>query len=678
MDPVLLLLILILISIGLGSWLVLRWQVYKARRRETINRFALFKEVFFDETITSFRAAWLGQSGYVRAGAELLLLALWAAYLGWDYLNLDSLRIPYGNEFGSAIASNYLWDQFQNCGWCAVWNGSQRGGFPAFADIQGSMLHPLVIFTTLLFGVINGAKITLVISFWLAGVAQWWIARELNFRGIPRIWSAGIAIAGGHLAGRMELGVYGVVLSTASISLVFAALIRMSKANTLHNALLLGVLTAFAIVSGQGYMQIGLIGILPVFLLFYGRQVFRKPDLWNYLLAGGIALMLAAPLLLPLLHFSPNITKFHDLSFRSVQPLSFLVLNLVIDDVPFFYSTLLNKFPYPYLYTLYIGWIPVILFGVAFQNIRDEHKRLIGFMAAGMVMQFLIAGAVFIKPLANVWEPLAGIRHPSQIAGLAIPFLLGISAYGLERILNTKLPDRFFKWTKIINLVVGISLVYGLIVCMRFAREWTWGMQVTPALLADLEGLRTSDLQWVNPPFGEHTYVGYALSMGLKLSPGILTWDWENRIPPAPYLTADRKQPPNPDPLLVYTNAEIVVNRHPEEYYAYVLTHANEEIPCVAKGSGGEIKVTCNTDEAGTLYVQENMWNGWNVWLDGEKANLIEGHRLTTSAPAGGHTFLFRYLPWDVPVGLTIFILGIGLCVFLWFQGREAVDLGQA
>ena len=144
----LLLLILILISIGAGAWLVLRWQVFKARRRETKNRFVIFKEIFFDETTDSFRTFWLGQTGYVRAGAELLLLAFWAAYLGMDYLNLDPLRIPYGNEFGSAIASNYLWMQFQDCGWCAVWNGSQRGGFPAFADIQGSMFHPLVIFTT--------------------------------------------------------------------------------------------------------------------------------------------------------------------------------------------------------------------------------------------------------------------------------------------------------------------------------------------------------------------------------------------------------------------------------------------------------------------------------------------------------------------------------------------------
>jgi hypothetical protein len=175
----------------------------------------------------------------------------------------------------------------------------------------------------------------------------------------------------------------------------------------------------------------------------------------------------------------------------------------------------------------------------------------------------------------------------------------------------------------------------------------------------------------VNPPFGEHAFIGYAIEMGLKLSPGILTWDWENRIPPNPYLTADRKQPPTADPSWVDTNAEIVINSHPEEYYAHILTLTNEKIPCVAKGSGGEFEVTCMTEKAGILYVQENMWDGWNVWLDGEEAVLMDGNRLTTAAPAGKHTFLFRYLPWDVPVGIAFFVVGIGLCILLWIKGRS-------
>jgi hypothetical protein len=103
---------------------------------------------------------------------ELAFLAVWALFVGREYLNLDPAVIPAGREFNAAIQAHHLWTRFQTCGWCALWDGSERGGFPAFVDLLGSALHPLVIFTTLLFGVINGAIISLIASLWIAGLAQ--------------------------------------------------------------------------------------------------------------------------------------------------------------------------------------------------------------------------------------------------------------------------------------------------------------------------------------------------------------------------------------------------------------------------------------------------------------------------------------------------------------------------
>jgi len=136
---------------------------------------------------------------------EIILIGIWAFWIGREYLNFDpsiipSGIIPSGREFSSAIQTHHVWTRFQECGWCALWNGTVRGGYPAFADIHGSMLHPFVIFSTLLLGVVNGAKFALILSFWFAGIAQWWIARELKFSRIPRLWSSGMAVVGGHLA----------------------------------------------------------------------------------------------------------------------------------------------------------------------------------------------------------------------------------------------------------------------------------------------------------------------------------------------------------------------------------------------------------------------------------------------------------------------------------------------
>lgn len=676
-EPIIYLLALILLTIILDYFLVSRWTIYKRRLKEQPEKKSaeILRQVFLNESIQHWNNSRIGK--YINrlnlsSYFELFILALWAIYVGWNFLDMDPRRIPMGREFGSSVAANHLWTQILNCGSCAMWNGFQRGGYPAFADIQGSMLHPIVIFTTLAFGVVNGAKITLVISFWLAGVAQWWIARELNLSWLPRIWSAGIAIAGGHLAGRMDLGVYGVVLSTATTSLAIAALIRLAKSNNRRNAVLLGVVTASAIVSGQGYMQVGLICVIPVYLFFYLGKENLKSTWSNYIIAALTAFLLSAPFLVPFLHFSPNISKWFDPKFVSAQPISYFVLNLVIDDPRYFFSGIMDKFPYPYLYTLYIGWVPVLLFIFALHRISIKDRKIILFMIAVIIIEFLAATAILLKFFAGIFPSLAGIRHPPQIAGLAIPLILGISAYGLEKLLSIKwldlVPQATGMWSKreiYIKFLIIIPLIYSsLQSCATFAAKWTRLTYLTSGLFTTLEQLQTNDLQWVNPPFGEHIYVEAALARGMKLSPGILTWSWKNRIPPPPSITTERQIPITDGSLIVEDPSKIDIKFHPEHSYAFIEAY-NETTSCRAKGSGGHIEVVCDAKKAGILTVQENMWTGWYAWLDGEKIEIIKGDRLQVHAPVGKHTFIFRYQPWDVPLGLILFAIGILCCA--WF-----------
>lgn len=658
-------------------FVISKWKIYKSRRKEQedlhSNNELLFKQVFYDETVTYLKdtlTVKITKKINPSTILEVCILALWAIYIGWDYLNMDPYRIPAGREIGSAISSNHLWTQFIKCGWCAAWNGFQRGGFPAFADIQGSMLHPTVILTTLLFGVVNGVKVNLVISFWLAGIAQWWIARELNLSWIPRIWSACLAIAGGHLTSRMQLGVPGVVLATATTSLVFAALIRLARSNTRQNAVLLGICTAGAIVSGQGYIQVGLIAILPVYLLFF----WKKDDIhltWNnYFIAALVAFLLSAPFLVPFLHFSPNIVKDFDPEFKAAQPLSYFILNLVIDDWRYYNSNIMSKYPYPYLYSLYIGWVPVLLFIYSLSTASLRYKKIFWFMVAGIITEFLVGSAVVLKLLVHLWPTVAGVRHSPQIAGLAIPLILGLSAFGLEKLLLVQwsLPGTFFssissKWLLVNKLLLVVPLIFSLQSCAHFALYWIGTSYQTKDMFLTLEKLKTEDLQWVNPPFGQHQYIEAAIGMNLKLSPGILTWNWRNRLRPEMYIEAEYL--PKAD-----TPSGIIFKTHTENQYAYIETvHGN--LPCYATGSGGYIEVQCNGGVPGILHVQENMWTGWYAWVDGIKVDLVEDQRLAVNAPVGSHSYVFRYLPWDVAAGLIMFILGIFFSFWIWTSQKN-------
>ena len=227
--------------------------------------------------------AFTGRPDVWSTGFEVLVIAGWALLVGHAYLNMDPRAIPTGYEFGSSVPANYLWIQARQCGLCALWNGSQNGGFPSFANVHGSALHPLVAVSTAIWGVFNGAKITLLASFFLAGLAQWWIARTLNLGWLPRMWSAALGAAGGYLTGRMELGSFGMVLSTAMCSLWLAGVLHLACAGGYRHraAVLLAILIASLAVAGQGYMQLAALGVLPAVALLVFDEKGRLLPVWK-------------------------------------------------------------------------------------------------------------------------------------------------------------------------------------------------------------------------------------------------------------------------------------------------------------------------------------------------------------------------------------------------------------
>ena len=613
---------------------------------------------------------------------EILLIAAWAMWIGREYLDFDTQVIPAGREFISVIQTHHLWPQVEECGWCAFWNNSTRGGSPAFVDQHGSMLHPIVMLTTLIWGVINGTKVALVVAFFFAGLAQWWLAKEMEVGRLPRVWSALIAVAGGHLAGKMELGTFGIVLSMAMCSLVFPAFLALRRRGGRKAVVLLALTVASSLLAGQGYIQIGLVAsMLAVPILHFGSGERLRRWLEPYLIAAGLTVLLAAVYLVPLGHFLPNFVKDADPEFTTAQPLQYLPLNLVIDERDFYLNDSLDKFPYGYLYTLFIGWTAVILAVVGLAWTKKEDRSRNGYLAAVICIEFLIGSAVVLKWGVKLLPALGGIRHPSLIAGLAVPPILAFAAYGLDRLLKHPWPSLSLsygsesqsslksisvKWLLLIPLIVNIYK------CNNFTKHWIYTTQIGDGVYDLLEELRTPTLQWVAPPFGEHHYIEAAISMGLKLSPGIRAWNWKDRPFPLARLEASRPGPPVDPATLVGEVDQVPIYMREDVNYAAVIGPEGEQA-CEASGSGGYIQVICNPTTPGKLVVQENTWTGWRAWRDGEHVELIGDVWLQVEAPGGRHVYEFRYLPWDVPLGLFLTLIGLGLCGWMWFRSSDGL-----
>jgi hypothetical protein len=608
--------------------------------------------------------------------SELLLIGLWALWVGRAYLNFDPTVWPSGRELGMVIRTHYIWTLLSRCGDCVLWNGFINGGAPAFAELQGAVLHPLVILATMIWGGINGTKVVLLGSLVMAGWAQWWLARVMGLGRLARLWSAAGAVVGGHLAGRMEHGVVGLVLSTAACSLVIPPLWDWVSTGRRRSLVLLAVTLAGALLSGQTYMQLALVlTVFPAFVVFaLDPQRSRRRLLKGLAFALILAIMLSGVFLVPLLHFLPNFSKDLDPTFGSVQPLEYLPLNLVIRDLGYYYSSwALDHWPIPYLYLSFIGWIPVLLALVPLRLAPRARRRDLLTLLLAILLVYLCASAVILQPLrAFLPTAISGLRYVTVSSGLAVPLVLALAAWGLDLGLQRlkrrcPLAIRLPQWKQPVTiwpLLVVPVLMHAVHIAYDFGQTWLYTVDIPPEIYALRDELRTASAQWISPPYGEHVWTPPALDAGLKLTRVAGPWRWEGRHHPQPYLELNE-------------GIELTLHKNSEYVYAAVTT-AHGTVACPAESMGGHINVVCETDVPGVLIVKENYWTGWRAWRDGEPTPFAAKRDwLTVTVPAGEHHVTFRYRPWDVPVGAVITGVGMTLCVLLWLYPVAAI-LGLA
>jgi hypothetical protein len=614
---------------------------------------------------------------------EIIFIAIWAIFVGRAYLNMDRFVWPWGVEFAFAIKTHYIWNNLLTCGECVFWNGSFDGGAPAFANMHGSMLYPLVVFFTLLLGPLNGAKILLISSLFLGGIAQWWLSKIMGFSRVPRLWSGLIAVVGGHLAARMESGAVGVILSTAACSLVIAPGVALGLTGKRRYAILLGMMVGLAFLSGQGYMQVGMtLSILLAFVVFLpGREIELK-NIWKeYLLAAFIAFLVAGIFFIPMIHFYSNFSKTSDISFGSAEVLRYIPLNHLINDFTFYRKDSLIPGPSAHLYANFLGWVPILLAILAWRFIPRSKFRLLTYFLVAIILSYLAASGDSLRLISMVFPVAAGVRFTGVIAGLANPLILGLSAWGLDAILKTRFQkpefiSRFQKWSDInvVLLILTVPLLWSLKEAYDFGQTWLSSINIPKVLYSDVEYLKTESSEWVSLPFGIHFWLIPALDAKLKIGGGVQSWLWNGREIPPINQEATINEQALQSPNLTGNIGDLYFLSYPDNEYAFIRS-GNEKIVCKAKSVGGNIDVNCPQTGKGQLIVYENYWTGWYARVDQKDIPLLQSKWLSVEAPAGKHTYQFRYRPWDVWVGFLLTLIGIGLSVFLWRRSERVFSL---
>ena len=650
------------------------------------------------------------QSGLdrLRAGrissalVEIVLLLLWTLFITHPYLDLSSTVVPSGRQFLTDIQSNYFWIHLRDCGLCALWDGDTRGGAPALADPYGSMLYPLVSIPTVLFGALSGSKIALVSAFFLAGLGQWWLGRVLRTGPVARVWSAAIAVAGGELAADMEAGLFSLVISYAACALAIPALISFVESPSRRAAATLGAVAGLALLSGQGYLQVALVLTLPIALVLAPWQGTALAHLGRRsLLAGGVALLWAAPLLVPFAFVGSQFAKGQDGTFGGAQPFGFVPLNLVIGDPAYYTSNALEKLPFPFMYATYVGWIPVLfaLWGMVGARNHRERRRILYLILLTLALFWLASAAPLIwlyahLPPGSLRNEVAGLRTISLVASLAITPVLGLAGLGLDRLLRA-VDHAWLDWrswrvhgvrwvAQHPRLLLLAPLIVVLAIALNdvrtFSARYISDTPIAPEVLAQVDALQTPDLQWVDTPFGELFYLAPSLDAGLKIASAWRAYDWNGRPPPDPALfeaPSNTALPPGSQQIDTIDGVALFSAPPGREYAA--ITSANERrTVCEAHGTGGDIEVSCDAPAPGVLTVLENSWPGWSASLDGQSLGLTSGRWLAADVPAGSWTVQFRYRPLDAYIGILLGIVGLLLAAYLWLPPRQQAALYTA
>ncbi len=631
-------------------------------------------------------------------------------FFGWYYFVgyfMASDAIPWGVEYPRNMHSFFVWESFARCGTCMLWSNNM-GGYPAFADIYGAFMHPVAVIMSLLFGAIQGSKLTVILAFLMIALATWWLSLILSMHPIARIWAAMASMFGGHIAARLEVGSVGLPLSIAAGWLAIVSVYYFIENPSRFRAILTGIMLGMFILAGQGYYQLGFVLSVPLFLLLaYRMDMFEKPrqELTRYLTQMTVvAVGIAAPLLYTFVAYGSYFDKDRDDTLSASMSIFKLMENWFNTNTDIVYTTDFNALPFPYLYSTYIGYATVILAVLGIIYIREKHLRLLyDFFSLFALVQFMTASGDFLKWIMSfgndqVNSVITALRYVVVLNGfgtLAIIIMamlclhslltarvmvqFGFQYKNLENYIQLKirLAVRQEKWLRYaINGVIAAIMVWNLNSMILMNSFWIRGQSpyddnVQKFLVAFNEVPKDHLID-----VGGDWIVMQLMHAGYKIINPHLSW-WFGSSEGLNYkYSLSEGVPENFEIMQTFDDVWFLsVNNDPNANYAVLEKDNGELQQCASQAHGGSVTVDCTSDQPGKLRIFERAIPGWYVWLDGTRVTQGNSQWMTVYIPAGTHQIVYRYFPWSTIIGIIqALITWLVVLIILWLDTRPRRD----
>ena len=603
-----------------------------------------------------------------------------------------------------------------------LWNHYMQTGFPHAGDLLGHFWSPIATIPVILWGGINGMKVSIFISFVLAGLGQWYLAQVSGLKGIFRLWSSLTFMFSGGLAFLWRLGWYELLVGMVWFPWTFAAFWQALKKRDITSMAWTAFCVAMILFTGGGYYPFYLIasaGTMLIVALIAAQPEERFIQIKRALSIAVFSAGLIAVMALPIYDGYRLIVRESgdDLVQQGSQPVSYAVMNYVISQGEWFNTEILGTAGgWNWFYT---G--PLMLGALLFLPLGFQHSRKKSMLAA-----MLAISIVLLLWVANRYPPvkylydyvpfLYRLRFPNRLLILAASPLLILSAASLQglmivlrkqfknyRISFSYQNDGLEKTTRLRGLTIVIFIVI-LFFSLKdvYLTNHSFGFvsfPIEPKSLQALRYLKNKDegMYYINLGGGalywSWTPAAYIVQLpviNFNYNQHLLNRDSQN-LPEAPFVATPKYQfsptLENPPGATLLKDFDGVGLWYFADALPFAFTAPGNELvngtkldpthitEASARYDGpNRVVVTTAEDHTGDVVVAlVNYYPGWKVLRDGEPVPLTPANEyLAAPALPGKHTYTFIFDPPLHKIGLTITLLTI--FALLFFVHREQLD----
>jgi hypothetical protein len=640
------------------------------------------------------------------AAEWLVILVLAYLYSGPTLLDPNPRRLQQTGEHNESATLPLLAEiGLKRYGEIPLWNHYMLTGFPHAGDPVNHFWNPVATLPVLVWGGIAGMRISVFISFFLAGAGQWWLAHTLGARGVFRLWAALLFMLSGGLALLWRLGWYELLVGAAWFPWCFAALWwalhRRDRASLAVAAFCAGMV----LTTGGGYYPLYLfvcLSVLVIMALLWSQPGERRPIFWR---AGAVALLsagLAAVALLPLAEGYRLIARdtLPDLEQRLAQPVLYALLNYVISAPEWFGTDVLGKGSgWTWLYIGALPFVALAFLPLAYSRARWRRPALA--TLAILFLTLLLWQANRQPPGRWIydWLPfLYTFRFPNRLLIFATIPLLVLAALGLQfcwlagrrslrawqvRLARSDSDVRSMPLRGLLSLALLLVMALSVRDVYQVNREFGFARQeINPTAYRALAWLKAYDrgvyytsAGWWDAIYWDWSAAAYDLEMPL------INFHYNRRLASmrpqreaespftatARYAFVHASQPPPEQAQLVSRFDEVGLWRFPEALpFAFAARSqqldngrlVSAAVQPFAAALDGPNRIVVTGQAAGEndqLVVLTSHYPGWRLFVNGEPAAIRPANGyLGAALRPGEHSYTFVFRPASYRAGLAL------------------------